>query len=117
MRELTSEEVMLVSGGTDSLSIFVVNTKFKGTDWGKIAYKQFWKDAFDNAKNVRAGDEAALAWLDAAWELENAHTEGEPDPAPAPAPAPTPVLQPSDLWIMDTNGGGWNWWDAHIHAH
>jgi hypothetical protein len=112
MRELTSDEVMLVSGGSQSNPWRVIVDK----SWGKWLYKDYWKDAFDNAKNVRAGDEAAWAWLDAAWEAEN-NPPPEGDPAPAPAPAPTPVPGPSDLWIMEAGGGGGNWWDTNIHMH
>jgi len=110
MRELNDEEVLLVSGGTQSNPWRVV----VWDHWGKMLYKEYWYDAYDNSKNVAAGDAAAYAWLDAAWEAEN-----NPPPATDPVPAPAPAPQPSAPPIMGSGsgggGGGGGTWDHHVH--
>ena len=109
MRELNSDEIKLVSGGTQSK---------KKDPWASYVYKQYWKDAFDNAKNVRAADEAAYAWLDAAWQAENNPPPAtDPVPAPAPQPPAPPAPAPAPAPAPGGFNGGTGWWDHHVNLH
>jgi hypothetical protein len=99
MRELTSDEVVLVSGG-EYLDYFIleavknqmkINIKPTKVFDGKFEAEMFNFPTLEEIQeNLRI------------WQEQQAANAAPQPSAPAPAPAPD---------------AGWNWWDWNVHVH